>query len=80
MAAQYALLAIGALRLDEPLENQYFSNPLGLTPIIGTVGAFTGDAGAGPGIYQTLNMAVVPEPSTILLNALGLLGLLWQRR
>lgn len=79
-SAQYALVAIGSLRVDEPLENQYSSNPLGLTPIIGTLGTFTGDAGAGSGIYQTLNMAVVPESSTTLLILLGILSLLWRRR
>ena len=78
--AQYALVAIASLRLDEPLEDQYFSNPLGLAPIIGMVGTFTGDAGAGAGIYQTLNMAVVPEPSIGLFSIIGVLGLSWRRR
>ncbi len=78
--AQYALVAIASLRLDEPIEDQYFSNPLGLMPIIGTIGTFTGDAGAGPGIYQTLNMAIVPEPPIGLFSIIGLLSLSWRRR
>jgi hypothetical protein len=77
---EYALLAIGAIKDDVPVENQYVSNPTGLAPIIGTIGAFNGDAGAGPGTYGTLKMLAVPEASTALLGALGALGLLRRRR
>lgn len=79
-SAQYALVAIGSLWLDEPLENQYSSNPLGLYPIIGTLKSFVGDAGVGTGIYQTLNMAVVPEPFIWQYACLGVLGLMRRYR
>ena len=77
---EYALVAIGALKDDVPFANDYVSNPKGLLPIIGTLGAFNGDAGGGDGSYGTLKMLAVPEASTALLGALGALGLLRRRR
>lgn len=84
--SQFALLAVARFRSDEPFENQYNSDPTDLTPLIGTIGSYTGDAGAGFGVYKTLNMelaadsAAVPESSTALLAAVGVLGLLHRRR
>jgi MYXO-CTERM domain-containing protein len=78
--SEFALVAIGAFGDDVPFENQYSSNPAGKAPIIGTLGAFNGDAGAGDGAYLTLRMDAVPEPSAALLGALGALGLLRRRR
>jgi hypothetical protein len=49
-------------------------------PIIGTIGTFQGDVGLGEGLYYTLKMSYVPEPSTALLGALGVLGALGLRR
>lgn len=78
--SEFALLKIGTFQDDGALENQYFGDPAGKTPIIGTLGTFNGDAGGGPGTYNTLKMAVVPEPSAALLGAIGALGLLRRRR
>lgn len=78
--SQFALIAMAKFRLDLPLEDMYTSNPGGLVPIIGNIGTFSGDAGAGEGIYLTLRMDVVPETTTIPLGTLGALGLLRRRR
>jgi hypothetical protein len=87
ISSQFALLAIATFRLDEPFEESYTSNRWpGLTPLIGTIGSYTGDAGAGFGVYKTLNMelaadsSAVPESSTALLAAIGVLNLLRRRR
>jgi hypothetical protein len=86
LSSQFALLAMATFRLDEPLEEVYISEPSGLIPLIGTIGSYTGDAGAGYGVYKTLNMelspgsTVVPESTTALLAAVGVLGLLRRRR
>ncbi len=77
--SQFALVAVGTIKDDVPVENTYLSNPL-TAPIIGTIGAFNGDAGGGAGAYNTLKMTSVPEASTALLGALGALGLLRRRR
>lgn len=61
-SSQFALLKIGQFREDLPVENQYTSNPAGLEPIIGTLGTFTGDPGAGEGDYTTLIMDLRPMP------------------
>lgn len=86
ISSQFALYAITNFRLDEPLEETYTSNPSGVTPIIGKIGSYTGDAGAGFGQYLTLNMdlatgsSVVPEPTTLLFAASGLLSFARRRR
>lgn len=77
-SSEFALLAIGTIKDDVPVENQYTSNPAGLVPVIGMIDSFNGDAGGGEGVYTTLKM--VPEASTALLGALGALGLLRRRR
>jgi hypothetical protein len=85
-SSQFALLALAAIRLDLPWEEQYTSNPSGLTPLIGTISSYTGDAGVGFGVYRTLNMelspgsSAVPESSTALLAAIGVLCLATRRR
>jgi hypothetical protein len=80
--SQFALVPIGTITADgPPTETTYVSNPVN-APIIGTIGAFNGDAnfGGGEGAYNTLKMTSVPEASTALLGALGALGLLRRRR
>lgn len=69
--SQFALLAMATLRPDIPWEQTYTSNPADLVPIIGTLGTFHGDAGAGEGVYLTLKMDVVPEASVGWMMALG---------
>jgi hypothetical protein len=76
--SQFALINLGPIKDDVPDENQYSSNPTGRVPVLGTFGAFNGDAGGGDGGYATLQM--IPEPSAALLGALGVLGLLRRRR
>jgi hypothetical protein len=86
ISSHFALIPISAIRLDMPFQETYTSNPSGLTPLIGTIGSYTGDAGAGFGVYRTLNMelspdsSVVPESSTALLAAIGVLCLATRRR
>jgi MYXO-CTERM domain-containing protein len=87
ISSQFALLALAAIRLDLPFEETYTSNPWSyLTPLIGTIGSYTGDAGVGFGVYRTLNMelspdsSAVPESSTALLAAIGVLALAATRR
>jgi MYXO-CTERM domain-containing protein len=76
----FSLFFVDTIKEDSPVENQYTANPAGISPIIGTLGTFTGDPGLGEGTYTTLKMSVVPEPSAALLGALGALGLLRRRR
>ena len=88
--SEFALVESGTIKDDVPIENYYYSiGPLGYSasppsqlppPIIGTIGTFQGDPGAGPGTYRTLKMSYVPETSTALLGALGVLGALGLRR
>ena len=80
LQSQFALLAIAKFRYDLPLEEQYTSNPADLAPIIGTLGTFHGDAGAGEGVYLTLEMDVVPEASVGWMTALSGAVLFRRRR
>jgi hypothetical protein len=82
-STEFSLVLLGTILEDLPNENSYSSNPAGLTPIIGSLGTFNGDAGGGPGISTTLKTAslgAVPETSSALLGAIGALGLLRRRR
>ena len=66
---------------DNPVSNDYNSNPNGLTPLIGSTGSYTGNAsGLGNATHATVQLAAVPEPSTLLLSALGVLALLRRKR
>jgi nitrate/nitrite transporter NarK len=83
--SEFALVEAGTIRDDFPMEHTYV--PMGSfpysgspPPIIGTIGTFYGDTGLGEGAYYTLKMSYVPEPSTALLGALGVLGALGLRR
>jgi len=76
----FALLNMGQFASDLPVEQGYSSFPSGITPVIGTIGTFNGNPGGiGEGTYSTLIMAI-PETSSVLLGALGMLGLLRRRR
>ncbi len=79
--SNFALLSVGTIINDTPFEGAYDSNPKGITPIIGAIGSHNGSPGgtAGEGAYTTLQMAI-PETSSVLLGALGALGLLRRRR
>lgn len=63
-----------------PTETTYLANPTGLNVLIGTTGSFSGDAGGGPGIYNTIQLQAIPEPSTFFLASLGLFAFLRRRR
>lgn len=80
---QVALVNMGLIKDDVPDVQQYFSNPVTpATVVIGSYDTFTisDGSGLGDGSYNTLKMAVVPEPSAALLGAVGALGLLRRRR
>lgn len=64
VASGFALVAVGTVGVDEPLENQYIGNPGGLIPVLGFSGTFSGDAGAGNGSYHTLRLAGMAAPQT----------------
>jgi hypothetical protein len=96
LSTEYFLFLVATIADDAAAENEYVVNPAGITPLIGTVGTFTGNpgfipgalpsdppisAGVGQGNYLTLNTIVpIPEPSAALLGAVGVLGLLRRRR
>lgn len=75
-----ALFEVRALADDVPFDQTYVANPSLGTVKIGAAGSFEGDAGAGPGTYKTLQLVAVPEPSALLLGALGILGFVRRRR
>lgn len=78
----WALKSVGVIQDDVPNELTYTANPKGgAAPVIGTIGSFTGNAGGqGSGTFSTLQLVAVPEPSTVLLGTIGVLGLLHRRR
>lgn len=77
----WALASIGTIQDDVPVEQQYTANPFGVTPLIGSVGSYTGNAsGFGTSTYNTLKLAAVPEPSAALLGAIGAVLLVVRRR
>jgi MYXO-CTERM domain-containing protein len=77
----WALASIGTIQDDVPFNQEYNANPLGVTPLIGSVGSYTGNAsGFGSSTYNTLKLAAVPEPSAALLGAIGAVLLVVRRR
>ena len=78
----WALASIGTIQDDVPLNQEYNANPLGVTPLIGSVGGYTGNAsGFGSSTYSTLKLAqAIPEPSAAVLGAFGALLVLRRRR
>jgi hypothetical protein len=77
----FALFQSGTLSGDDPNVVEITATPAGVTPIIGSTGTTTGNfGGQGVGTYNTLKMSAIPEPSTALLGALGVLALLRRRR
>ena len=81
-SSEVALVLLQTIADDVPTPNDYNSNPSSLTPTIGTVGSFTGNAsGFGNATQPTIQtVQLVPEPSTLLLSAFGVLGLLRRKR
>jgi len=67
---------------DNPFEFTYTLNPAAGTPLIGTTGTLSGNlSGEGEGENPTIFLSdAVPEPSTLLLSALGVLALLRRKR
>jgi hypothetical protein len=79
--SEFALFQSGVLVGDDPNEVQITATPAGVTPIIGEFDSLTGDlAGQGSSTFTTLKLAAVPEPSALLLSALGVLALLRRKR
>ena len=83
-STQWALVQVGTIFSDDPVEQTYVAQAFSLTPIIGTVGSYTGNASglaSGSEAYTTLKLvSAVPEPTAALLGAFGALGLLRRRR
>lgn len=81
--SQFGLLSVGTLTSDFPFESNFVVSPVGGI-IIGSTstktGDFAGDASEPGSIFNTYNLAAVPEPSTALLGTLGVLALLRRRR
>jgi hypothetical protein len=82
-STQWALVQFATISSDDPFEQTYVGQPLGLTPLIGTVGSYTGNASglaSETEVFSTLKLVSVPEPTAALLGAFGALGLLRRRR
>ena len=82
-STQWALVQVATIFSDDPTEQTYVAQPYGLTPIIGTIGSYTGNPSIieGTDTFTTLKLvSAVPEPTTALLGAFGALGLLRRRR
>jgi hypothetical protein len=82
-ASEVGVLRVGSIMDDTGFENQYFGNPAGATIVLGSAGKFTGDASGsstGTTVYDTVQFAVIPEPSAALLGTAGVLGLVCRRR
>lgn len=75
-----ALFEIKPIADDVPFDNTYQADPTGKVIKIGASGTFVGDAGAGAGTYNTLQLVAIPEPSIALLGALGIFGFVRRRR
>jgi MYXO-CTERM domain-containing protein len=84
IANQFAVIGFGTLVGDEPSPQAITGNISigGSVVLSGGAGTFTAGTTypGGEGVFKTLKMAVVPEPSAALLGALGVLGLLRRRR
>ena len=79
---QVALVNFGTIQDDDPFPFIYNGNPVApATVVIGGSGSFIESSGGhlGNGSYSTLTLAI-PEPSTLLLSALGVLALLRRKR
>jgi hypothetical protein len=76
-----ALLRVGTVQDDVPFVQQYTGSATGT--IVGNIGmadTFTGNSGVATGNFRTVQLSAIPEPSSILLGAVGALGLLRRRR
>jgi hypothetical protein len=76
-----AIFAINSIADDVPFNYTYQADPTGKEIVIGQAGTYTGPAGGDSGNFTTIRLVqVIPEPSTMLLGAIGALGLLRRRR
>lgn len=81
LTSGFALFQSGVLSGDTPNEVQITVSPPTSGAIIGGNDTVTGNfGGQGSATFNTLTLASVPEPSTALLGALGILALLRRRR
>jgi hypothetical protein len=80
-STSWALAQVNTLKNDVPFNNTYSANPFGVAPVIGSIGSATStDLGGTSATFTTLQMEAIPEPSSVLLGTLGVLGLLRRRR
>jgi hypothetical protein len=80
---QVALVNFGTIVSDVPLPQLYNGNPVApASVVLGGSGTYTESAGGylGDGVYNTLTLAAIPEPTTALLGAFGAIALLRRRR
>lgn len=80
---QVALVNFGTIVSDVPDVQLYNGNPAPpATIVIGGSGIYTESAGGylGDGVYNTLTLAAIPEPTSALLCAFGSIALLRRRR
>ncbi len=80
----WALYSVGILADETAAENIYTASATGTTPVIGqiNIAAFTGQASPslGSSTYNTIQLEAIPEPSSMMLAALGVFALLRRRR
>lgn len=83
LSNQFGLLSYGTFLGDQPVEQQFNGSPTLGTPII-TDGADEFIVSDGSfyenGTYNTFKLSVVPEPSTVLLGAIGAFAFFRRKR
>lgn len=79
-STSFALVDVNRqIESDLPFPVTYTLNPMNGSPLIGTIGSVMGNvSGQGNGTNPTIQL--VPEPSSLFLNILGVLTLLRRRR
>lgn len=84
LSSQFGLFLVGTLSGDDAGGVDLTASPSAASgALIGTFDTKTGDFSGtfgDPGTFTTFKLAAVPEPSTALLSALGVLALLRRRR
>ena len=83
LSTAFSLFVVAPSIFDDTTgENEYVINPGNCgTILIGELDTSSVDAGAGAGVYNTLKtVAIVPEPSSMLLGLLGAVCMLRRKR